>query len=108
MITGRLRHSVILQRQTSTKNELGEFVDTWTTLATRKVSIEPINGREYWQQSGEHAEVTTRIRLRYDASVSTLKPHDRVLHGDVVYDIHSVIRPRETALELVLMCARDE
>lgn len=108
---GRMRHTVVLQRQSTSKNSLGEYLDTWpTTIATRRALIEPINGREYWAKSGEHSEVTTRITLRYDATLSGLKPRDRAVRTDsspnVVYDIVSVIRPLENELEIVLMCTR--
>jgi len=110
MEAGRLRYSVLLQQQSSSKNSRGEFAQSWTTLATRRAAIRPLAGREYWQQSGEHSAVTTEIRVRYDATLKPLKPKDRVVDTgpspQVVYDIESVIRPRETELELILMCVR--
>ena len=110
MRSGRLRYSVTLQRQGSSKNSRGEYTQSYTTLATRRASIRPLAGRVYFQASGEHSHVTTEIRVRYDSTLKSLKPADRVLDAthspQVVYDILSVIRPRETALELILMCVR--
>jgi len=101
---------VTIQQQTASKNTRGELLNTWTDFATRRASVEPINGREYWQQSGEHSDITTRIRIRYDASLSKVKPKDRIIdrgHSpSVIYDVQSVIRPRETKPELILMCVR--
>ena len=76
-------------------------------MASRPASVEPLNGREYFVASGQQSEVTTRIRCRWDSVVSALKPYDRVLHGTVVYDILSIIRPHESDRELVLMCKRE-
>lgn len=110
MEAGRLRYSVTLQRQATTKNSRGEYAQTYTTIASRRAAIRPLAGREYFQASGEHSDVTTEIRVRYDSTLKSLKPADRVLDAthspQVVYDILSVIRPRETALELILMCVR--
>lgn len=104
---GRLRHKVTLQRQDTTQNAVGERTLTYTDLATRRVRIEPLNGREYFEEGAEKAEVTARIRLRYDNSLSDLGSGDRVVHGAVVYDIKSVINVEERNRELVLMCDRD-
>lgn len=110
MISGRLRYNVTLRRRTTSKDTLGAPQASYTTIATRRASLEPLNGREFWQASGEHSAVDTRIRLRYDAALASLKASDEVLdhtHSpQVVYDIQSVIRPRETAKELILMCVR--
>lgn len=113
MKAGRLRYSVAIQQQASTKNSRGEFDDTWTTLANRRASIEPINGKEFWSKSGEHSDVDTRIRIRWDISLRLVKPKDRISHTDsaspqatTIYDIQSVIRPKETERELILMCVR--
>lgn len=110
MISGRLRYNLTFRRRTTSKDALGAFQDSYSTLATRRGSLEPLNGREYWQASGEHSAVDTRIRVRYDAALASLKASDEVLDAthspQVVYDIQAVIRPRETAKELVLMCVR--
>lgn len=104
---GRLRQRVILQEQTSTKDTMGARLNTWTNIATRPAKIEPLNGKEYFQNSGEHSEVSTRIRLRYDKRLSTLRTDNRVLHGAVIYNIKSIINPNERNRELILMCERD-
>ena len=110
MRAGRLRHKVTLETQTTTKNSYGEFVDTWTEIAVRRCSIEPLMGREFYERSGEHSRMPTRIRIRHDATVATVKPYDRAVDYStspaVVYDIESVQNPRERDRELVLMCER--
>lgn len=106
MRAGNLRHTVTIQQQVATKDALGQRTDSWTDLATRRASIEPLNGKEYFRADAEHADVTSRIRLRYDSALSGLKAHDRVLHGSIIYDIKSVINPSEKGREFVLMCER--
>ena len=110
MRTGNLRDRITAQRQSTTQDAMGQPVQTWTTLFTRRASIEPLNGREYMAASGEGSDVSTRIRLRYDATTGTLKTYDRLVDASVspqvVYDIESVINPRERDRELVVMCRR--
>ncbi len=107
MRAGRLRHIVVFKRLTGATNDYGEQVQTWTEIGTCRAAVEPLNGKEYFAKSGENTEVTTRIRVRYDAVLSTLKPSDRAEHGTVIYDIKAVINPSEKNRELVLMCERD-
>lgn len=110
MRTGNLRRTVTVQRQTSSKDAVGQLQDSWTTLVTRRASLEPLNGREYFAASGENSEVSTRIRMRYDSTVATIKQHDRIIDASVspqvVYDIESIINPRERNREVILMCRR--
>ena len=108
MNPGRLNKRVTLLQQTATQNSLGESVESFSNLANRWAAIEPLNGREYFQTSGENSEVTTRIRLRYDSKTQLLTHKDRVLYGSTVYLIESVINPKQGNAELVLMCVDNE
>lgn len=89
---------------------MGQPVETWATLVSRRSSIEPLNGREYLDTHGEGSDVSTRIRMRYDAVVGSAKPYDRIIDASqspqVVYDIESVINPRERNTEIIFMCRR--
>lgn len=107
MRAARLRHSVVVQRKSGDRDDYGAPTGTWVVLATRRAAIEPLNGKEYFANSGEDTKVTTRIRLRYDPALADLTPADRVLDGTVVYNIQSVINPTERNRELILMCERD-
>jgi SPP1 family predicted phage head-tail adaptor len=106
MRTGSLRHPITVERQATTRDETGQYPQTWSTLCSRVASVEPLNGREYFNASGERSEVSTRIRMHYDSVTATIKPFDRVLHGSTTYDILSVIDPRERHHEVILMCRR--
>lgn len=111
MRIGNLRRRMVIQRQSTSKDAAGQYLDTWSDVATRSCSIEPLNGREYFQASGEQSRISTRIRLRYDASTSTIRPYDRLVDRssspEVRYDVESVINVRERNHELVIMCRRD-
>ena len=110
MKPGRLHHTLTAQRQTTAQDAMGQPAQIWTDIATRRASIEPLNGREYLRASGEGSDVSTRIRLRYDATIGVLKAYDRLIDQSVspmqVYDIESVIVPRERNREMVCMCRK--
>lgn len=104
MRAGRLREKVTLQTPDTTQNSIGETSGNYTDMGDRRAGIEPLMGKEFYENSGEHSQIDTRIRMRYDALTSTLKPGDRLAHGSNYYDIQSIQNPRERDRELVLMC----
>lgn len=104
---GRLRHSITIERQVSYVDEYNATVDEWRSVLCTRASIEPLNGREYFAASGEHSEVTTRIRMRWHPSLACeFTPKDRVNHDGRIYDILSIINESERDRELILMCKR--
>lgn len=111
MKSGRLRSKVTLQSRAETKNSFGEVDNTWSDITTVRASIEPLMGREFHAASGEHSEVTTRIRIRYSGAVGDLRAYDRAVDRsvtpEIVYDIHAVQCPHDEHRELILMCKRD-
>lgn len=106
---GRMSQKISIERVDSGADSFGEALTTWSTLAVRWASIEPLVGREYMVKSGENSEVTTRIRLRYDSTVATITTADRVNHNGVLYDIDSPpINPQMRNSEIILMCVLNE
>ncbi len=101
MSAGRRDKLVTIKRRGTDQDDAGQVIETWTETATVWASILPIAGREYFNASGERAEVTHRIGIVYGVS---LAPRDRVEYGDRVFDIKSVINVRERNRDLELMC----
>lgn len=101
------RASFAIERRTQVKNEYGEEPDTWAELFTRQGKPEPINGREYFSNTGEHADVNIRLRFRYDTQLAGVTPHDRLKRAGKTYDIRAVIDPDEAHHELIFMCRYD-
>ena len=104
MRAGTLRHKVIIQVGTEAQDGFGGVTLTWATFATVWAAIEPISGKEFFDSQQVNAEVTTRIRIRYLASVT---PKMRVLHGARIYRIESTVDLNERTRELHLMCVED-
>ncbi len=101
MHAGRLNRRITLQRKTGATDSYGAEIATWTDVATVWAAIEPLSGREFFASRQINAELTTRIVIRYLAGVV---PAMRIVHGAKLYDILSVIDPRDAHVELQLMC----
>ena len=91
---------VAIQRQASGQGSTGQPNGAWATTETVWASIEPVSGREYFNASGERAEVTHKVRIRYG---STVAPKDRLLYGSRVFNIRAVLNLEERGRWLQLM-----
>ena len=100
MRAGQLRHKVIIQENTPSRDGYGAEVESWSDFATIWAAIEPIRGREFWESQQINAEVTARITIRY---LSVVTPKMRVKYGTRIFGIISVINPEERNRELQLM-----
>ena len=101
MDAGLMRHRIRIQKQTSTRNKLGELVDSWEDVANVRASINPLSGRDFMAAMQDQAEVTHKVTIRYNADV---KASMRVLYGNRVFDILHIIDTWEQHREMVLMC----
>lgn len=106
MQAGRLRHRVVLQSKSVARDSYGDEIVTWTDGDTVWASIEPLRGREYTEMRQEHADVTTRIRMRQRRGVDTtmrLKWTDETSTAHY-FGVEAVIHPMENRRETQLLC----
>ena len=101
MDAGLMRHRIRIQKQTSTRNKLGELVDSWEDVANVRASINPLSGRDFMAAMQDQAEVTHKVTIRYNADV---KASMRVLYGNRVFDILHIIDVWEQHREMTLLC----
>lgn len=101
LLVNRLNKRVTLRRLDKVPDEYGQPIDTWVDVATVWAAVEPLRGREYFSAMSEHAEVTTRIRIRYRDDIDRTM---RVQHGATVFEILHIIHPEFNRRELQLMC----
>lgn len=95
-----LNHRIELQSLGAGQSSTGQPNGAWSTYATVFAAVEPISGREYFNASGERAEVTHKIKLRVGPSVV---PKHRALFGARVFNIRSVLNIEERGRYLQLM-----
>lgn len=103
LLVNRLRHRVTILRPPGPEDvdEYGQPLDEFVPVATVWAGIEPLRGREYFSAMSEHAEVTTRIRIRYRSDIDRTM---RVRHGETEFEILHIIHPEFGKKELQLMC----
>lgn len=72
MRAGQLRHRIHIQAPLETRDTDGTVLRSdWTTVAIRWASIEYLAGRELFQAQQAQSRVSTRIRCRYAADVTS-------------------------------------
>jgi len=88
-------------------DEYGQPFDDPIEVATVWAAIEPLRGREYTAAMAEHAEVTTRIRIRYREDIDRTMIVRYKEPGDpdfAEFEIMHIIHPEYNKRELQLMC----
>jgi len=103
MRAGSLRHRVSVEHFTSTQNEYGEPVETWSEFLEIWAAREDLTGREYFSSQQVNAEVTTRFRTRY---VPGLSAKMRLNDAGTFYEILSVQDPDGRNSSLILLTKR--
>lgn len=98
----RLNKRVTILQHSGAKDNYGQLLDDeWVPVATIWAGIEPLRGREFFSAGAEHAEVTTRIRIRYREGVNRSMI---VRYGNTDFEILHIIHPELAKKELQLMC----
>lgn len=101
MKIGKLRHRVKIQAYTAGRDSFGGEEPVWTDVATVWASVTPVSGKEYFASAQVNAEISTKITMRY---ISGITPKMRVVFGNRVFEIISVLNFEERGIELNLMC----
>ena len=102
---GRMNKRIIIQQEVvgnPPQDAYGVPNTTWGTFATVWAAVEPLQGREFWAQQQVQSEITTRVRIRYLAGVTSKM---RILYGSRILNIKSPIDPKERHAEMQLMCS---
>jgi SPP1 family predicted phage head-tail adaptor len=110
MKAGQLRHYVIVQSPTSSKNSFGERTLAWTSNIGTWASIEPLRGREYFAGQQVQSAVTHKITTRHRtlAATTAITPHNaRIRFESRTFNIHAVVNAYERDIGLTLMCSEE-
>lgn len=108
MQAGNLDRRIVLQRFTSTRDDYNEEVRTWTTLATRSASYEPLSDGERLRASEVGATASARFVIRHSTAVADLDPKDRLVFDGVTYAIlHVKELGRREGIEITAVARAD-
>lgn len=99
MNAGQLRSRLVIQAKVETRDPRGGVIETWTTVAERWGTIQPVRMRELLLAQQVQARVTHRIILRFFAGLTN---QHRIVHEQRVFHVQPPInlneRNRETEL----------
>ena len=87
---GDLRHRITFQKPVKVPDGYKGHTVTWQDVITVWASVEPLSGREYFYAHQITAEVTHRVRIRYNEKVITemrIKYEDRILTIESIIDL---------------------
>lgn len=101
MRAGKLIHRVIIQEPIETKGAMGGTTKTWVNFHASWADVREMSGRELNQSDQVASKVIATCFIRYK---SNLDASMRLLHGDNIYQIESVINKdgKKKMLELTL------
>ena len=85
---GSLRNKVTIQAASTTQDEAGQPLDTWTDILTAWAAIDVASAREVDQHQMITSQQVHLIKIRWTAT--TIAPGMRVNHGSRNYFIQAV------------------
>ncbi len=86
MISGRMDRKITIQQLTTTYNDYGEPVESWSDLATVWTEVKQQSAREMWE-AGKVSETEMMFRIRYRSGIDSTC---RVVYDSTNYDITGV------------------
>ena len=102
----RLRTKLMFQRDTRSKDTDGFEEADWTDKGERFCSVEPLQGREYWDAHAVLGSQGLKIRTHYDTVIKDVEPDRwRMKNGSTtVYDIISMVNVDEENRWMEFVC----
>ena len=101
MRAGLLRHRIVIEQTTESRDSSGSVVNTWTQFATVSSTYEPQSGKEGVTEDHTQATQAVKFRIRYLAGVA---PKMRITFGGNIFDILSAVDYLGMRTETHIMC----
>lgn len=91
MESGKFNRRITIQQRSTSTNENGMDVETWTDSYLCWAYVNGLSGTEFWAAQAVQAEETVVFTIRYCRIVKTLDPRNfRILFDGVPYDIKHI------------------
>ena len=102
MRAGLLRHRIVIQSSTESRDTIGGVTKTWTNDATLYGTVSPLNGRERFEAQQVTPGLSHKAWLRYERGVTdSLTPRKRLLAPMYWTTLASSINSTETTISIV-------
>ena len=99
---GELNRQLVLEQLQMSDDGVGGSDATWITIATLWAKLRPHLGNEIVTGEAVTSQITHLVTIRYR---SDIKPSMRFRDGNRVFDILSLVDPKEAGTWLVCRCA---
>jgi len=100
---GTLRHKILIQRKTTSKDSNGATVYNWTNLKITRASINPITGSEFFINENIKNDVDSKIVLRF----TDIAPADRIIFNERIFDIKYSLNFGERKNHILILAKED-
>lgn len=111
MFAGRLRDRIDIERPAETRGAAGSVVQEFELWLTNEpAAVEPLQSKEFFAARQLQSQITTRIRMRWIAGVtSKMRVRHVTPEGTQYYAIEGPpVNPKSRCRELQLMCVMRE
>ena len=99
--------SIVVQRATSTSDNMGGFTNSWATLATLSGTFLSLQGRENFSDDSTKVVSTHFFQCKYPTSV-TITEKDRVSYNGSYYQISFLDNLAEKNITLIIYLKKVE
>lgn len=102
----RRRILLMFQYDSRTKDTDGFETPTWVDKGERMCSVEPMQGREYWDAHAVLGRTPLRVYAHYDNIIKDVEPDRwRMKNGTTIYSIVSMVNIDMKNRELEFVCS---
>ena len=98
---------MVFQARSTAQDSFGGQLETWGPVATVKVEINALSGRELIAAAETRSEISHRITVRWCRALSdpSAVASMRIVYGSRIFNIHAQMNIAETNKTLVLLAS---
>jgi SPP1 family predicted phage head-tail adaptor len=102
-----LRHRVLFQTRSISKDTFGGQSSTWTDAFTVFAAMESSFGKELLTAQGMSIDqpITVTVRYRTELAIPPITAAMRIVYGTRIFNIHSSVNQIERNRAIVLICS---
>lgn len=103
MRAGELKRRIRIQQQSSTQDDYGQQIESWSDVLVCWAAIKAATSKEVYAASGFTSQITHKITIRFPRDIE-IRSNMRILYGTRVFLIQAIPNPDEGIQQLALMC----
>lgn len=107
MQAANLRKRITLQQRSSSQDDYGQQLTSWTTLFTAWASIEPVSGAQLDRARSIYNETSHKVTLRWRPQLNDVRKVGsyRIMYADRIFDVGASLNLDERNRTVELLCS---